>query len=400
MILYLLWFFGSVLVFYGTLKSSRKKQMAVMSVYMVSLGLFVGLGDMLGGYDRYIYGELFDRMADVTHTGGNPWTSYSFKFYANEFGYGTLCALLSYIIGNRYIFIFILTMIIYILLIISLREYVDNAPFAVVMFMGLWFFFTFTYLRQVIGCTIVWLSVRYIIKRNFPMFLLVWFIGYSFHNSILVFLPMYFLPIKKIPKEKVIYVMIFSLLLGLTSIPQELFAAYGEIDAERVNATSYVIDAGFRWAYLIEAIFFLYLILTNYRNISREKKDVVMLNLALAFCAILLIFIRSENGGRLGWMFMIGVLCTLSNICVKRRQVLRHGVMMIVVCLLLYLRIYIAWQIAMFLYPYKTFLTDGYRAGDPIHEEYEYDQRYDEDKFHRPAFWMFGSDSGNDELNE
>ena len=260
MLLYLIWFLVSVLIFYGTLKSSKKKQMTAMTVYMVLLGMFIGLGDMLGGYDRYIYGELFDSMADVTRTGGNPWASYAFKFYANEFGYGSLCALLSYITGNRYIFIFIVTMIIYILLIISLREYVENAPFAVVMFMGLWVFFTFTYLRQVIGCTIVWLSVKYIIKRNFPMFLLVWFIGYSFHNSILVFLPMYFLPIKKFPKEKVIYVMIFSSLLGLTSIPQGLFAAYGEIDAERVNATSYAIDAGFRWTYLIESMFFLYLI--------------------------------------------------------------------------------------------------------------------------------------------
>lgn len=360
-----------------------------MTTYLLALGLFIGLGDMLGGYDRYIYGELFDRMADATHMGGNPWATYSFEVYDNEFGYGTLCALLSYITGNRYIFIFIVTMIIYILLIISLREYVDNAPFAVIMFMGLWVFFTFTYLRQVIGCTVVWLSVRYIIKRNFPMFILVWFIGYSFHNSVIVFLPMYFLPIRKFSQQKVIYFMIAALLIGMTPIPQALFATYGEIDADRVNGDSYEIDTGFRWAYLIEAVFFLYIILTNYQNISREKKDIVMLNMALVFCAILLIFIRSENGGRLGWMFMIGVLCTLSNICVKRREVLPQGVMMIVVCFFLFFRILDGWGGQ--LNPYKSFLTDGFREGDLIHEKFEYDFNYDEDKFYRPLFWMFGS---------
>lgn len=395
MLLYLAWFFGCVLIFYGTLKSSRKEQMTAMTVYMVLLGIFIGLSDMLGGYDRYIYGELFDRMADVTHVGGNPWTSFSFEFYGSEFGYGTLCAVLSYITGNRYIFIFIVTMIIYILLIISLREYVDNTPFAVIMFMGLWVFFTFTYLRQVIGCTIVWLSVKYVINRDLKRFLLVWFIGFSFHNSAIIFLPMYFLPIKKFSREKVVYVMIVALLIGLTSIPQGMFAAYGEIDDDRANAAGYSEEAGFRWAYLIEAVFFLYLILTNYRNISKEKKDLVMLNMALTFCAILLVFIRSENGGRMGWMFMIGVLCTLSNICVKRRQVLQHGILMIVVCLFLYLRIFNAWQMGMQLYPYKMFLTDGYRIGDPIHDKYEYDERYDEDKFHRPALWIFGSDNVN-----
>lgn len=388
MILYLAWFFASVLIFFGTLESSKKTQMAVVTFFMIALGVFVGLGDMLGGYDRYIYAELYDMMADVTHNGGNPWKSYSFSFYGGEFGYGTFCALLTYITGNRYIFIFSLTLIIYLLLIASLKQYVDNTPFAVVMFMGIWFFFTFTYLRQVIGCTIVWLSVKYIINRDWKRYLLVWFIGYSFHNSAIVFLPMYFLPVKRFSREKVIWVMVVALLIGMTSIPQGLFAAYGEMDKGRVNAQDYARDVGFRWAYFVEAVFFLYVILTNYRNISKEKKDIIMLNMALIFCAILLIFIKSENGGRLGWMFMIGMLCTLSNVCVKRKRVLQQGILMVLVCLLLYLRVYNSWQLYLNLYPYKTFLTDGYRKGDYSRAHYEYDYNYDQDKFYRPAFWF------------
>jgi hypothetical protein len=391
MILYLAWFFASVLIFYGTLNSKRDIQIGAMVVFLIALGIFIGLGDMLGGFDRCIYGELFDNMADATKVGDNPWTTNSFAFFGSEFGFGTLCALLSYITGNRYIFIFILTMIIYILLIISLCEHVDNAPFAVIMFMGLWVFFTFTYLRQVLGCAIVWLSVKYIIQRDLKRFLLVWFIGFSFHNSIIIFLPMYFLPIKKYSREKVIYFMITAFLIGMTPLPQGLFAVYGEIDADRVGVANYEADAGFRWAYFVESVFFLYLILMNYRNISRDKKNMLMLNMALVFCAILLIFIKSENGGRLGWMFMIGIFCTLSNICVKRKQLLLQGVLMMMVCFGLYYRVYNSWQESiMGLSPYKTFLTNGVREGDIIHEKYEYDERYDEDKFYRPALWWFG----------
>ena len=47
-------------------------------------------------------------------------------------------------------------------------------------------------------------------------------------------------------------------------------------------------------------VFFLYVILTHYHNVSNKAKDIVMLNLALVFCAILLVFVKSENGGRLG----------------------------------------------------------------------------------------------------
>lgn len=353
-----------------------------MAYFMVALGVFIGLGDMLGGYDRYIYGELFDDMANVTRDGGNPWLSDSFSFYGSEFGYGTLSAIISFFTSNRYIFIFILTLIIYILLISSLKEYADNAPFAMIMFMGLWMFFTFTYLRQVLGCTIAWLSVKYIIERDLKRFLLVLFIAFSFHNSAIIFLPMYFFPIRKFSERTIIITMIVALIMGLSPIPQGLFEAYGEIDANRVRE-SYAVEQGFRFAYLFEAVFFLFVILVNYRNIPNKPQNIVMLNIALVFCAILLIFVRSENGGRLSWFFMIGLLCTLSNICIVNKKLTRSGLLMIIVSLTLYMRVYNAWQEYLNLYPYKTFLTNGYREGDYSWEHYEYDHNYDINKFYR-----------------
>jgi len=381
MIIYLAWFFLSVVVLYATLNSSREKQMAAVTFFLLALGVFVGLGDMLGGYDRYIYGELYDAMADNTKLGRSPWLTPSFAFYGSEFGYGTFCALLTYITGNRYIFIFIATMVIYVLLIQSFRRYVDNAPFAVVMFMGLWFFFTFTYLRQVMGAAIVWLSVEYIIKRNLKLFLLIWFIAFSFHNSAIVFLPLYFMPFRKFTPKQVIVLMAVALVIGLSPIPQAIFSAYGEVDADRITS-NYEADAGFRWAYLIEAGFFLFAILSNYRKISEDDNTgVMMLNIALIFCAILLVFVRSENGGRLSWFFMIGVFCTMSNVCINGNRLFSHGTMMLVVAFFLFYRVMDAWSFNMC--PYKTFLTPGHTAAEWIYQDYEYDRYYDVDKFYR-----------------
>ena len=120
MLLYLFWFIVSVIIVFYTLSKDKKTQTQWMIFYMLSIGLFVGLGDMLGGYDRYIYGELFDSMADVTKAGGNPWKSYAYSFFAGEFGFSSLGALLSYVTSNRYIYILILTLCIYVLLILSL----------------------------------------------------------------------------------------------------------------------------------------------------------------------------------------------------------------------------------------------------------------------------------------
>lgn len=383
MVIYLTWFFISVFIAYFTKSKSKKTQIIYASIYLGALGVFVGMGDMLGGYDRYIYGELFDRMADVTNRGGNPLRSNSFYFYGSEFGYGLYSAFITYITANRYIYIFITTLLIYFLLILSLRKYAENMPFAVVVFLGLWFFFTFTYLRQILACAIVWLAVQYIIERDLKKYLLVCLIAYSFHNSTLVFVPVYFLPMKKYAPQKVIVLMAVALLIGLTPIPQTIFTIYGDVSMARISVESYAEDAGFRFAYLIESVFFIWLILTNYSRVSETRKDVVLLNLAIIFCAILLVFIRSENGGRLGWIFMIGVICTITKICVNNKQIVKQGVFIIIVCLFLYLRIYNSWQKYLNLYPYKTFMTNGYREGDYSWERYEYDHNYDIDKFYR-----------------
>ena len=381
MFLYLFIFLLFVLIYLNSKK--RPKDVKFLTFSMVGLAIFVGCSDMLGGYDRYIYGELFDRMADVTHEGGNPWRTFSFQMYAGEFGYGTLCALISFITKNRYIYIFIVTIIIYILLFISLRDYTSNYPFAVILFLALWFFFTFTYIRQVLSATTAWLAIRYISSRDLKRFLLIWFIAYSFHNAAIIFLPMYFIPIKKFPPQQVLYIMGVALLIGMTPIPSALFQAYGEVEVERANVESYAAEGSFRIAYLIEAAFFLYIILSQYKKIPQEPRTIVLTNMSFVFCAILLFFIRSENGGRLSWIYMIGIISTLTLLNKNKRFINREEVLLIFISLFLFFRIYFSWQQYMNLYPYKTFLTNGYREGDPVRDRYEYDFNYEENKFYR-----------------
>ena len=177
--------------------------------------------------------------------------------------------------------------------------------------------------------------------------------------------------------------MVGALLVGLTPFPQALFDTYGDVNEQRINVEDYAMDAGFRWAYLIEAAFFLFVILTNYKQIALQKKNIVMLNMALVFCAILLVFVRSENGGRLGWFYMIGVMCTMSNICIdlKNKRMLTNGALMMVVAFFLFYRVLDLWAFNMT--PYKTFLTPGHTAEEWIYERYEYDPSYDIDKFYR-----------------
>ena len=72
------------------------------------------------------------------------------------------------------------------------------------------------------------------------------------------------------------------LILGITSLPNSLFEVYESSSVVERHA-EYNASGGLRVAYILEAFFFLYLILKNYKNIPNDKQHVVLLNMALCF---------------------------------------------------------------------------------------------------------------------
>lgn len=370
------------LIWYLSGKNSASS--STLAVFMFGFALFVGMSDMFGGYDRYIYGEVFDSIADTTTMGGDYGRAFAI-FFPSEQGYVLLNIVLSWFTANRYVFILLITLITYTCLYRSLRRYCDNYPYAVMLFLGLWFFFSFTYLRQVLGATVAWLGIRYILKRQLWKFLIVWFIAYKIHKSALLFLPLYFIPIKKYSPMTILCVMFVLLILGISPLPNALFMAYGDVNSMVEKNAQYNASASFRVEYFLEAAFFLYIIIRNYALIPNRRVNVLMLNMALVFCGMLLFFICSENGGRLSWYYMIGIISTLTYLCTQSERKPLLAPMMIVVSLLLYVRVYMAWQTPPLnnLYPYKTFLSNGVRANDYSWENWEYDHMYDINKLYR-----------------
>lgn len=383
--LYLLVFCIPV-IFYCYPLRKESDRLLFLICYLIFLSLFVGLSDMFGGYDRYIYGDCFDLIADVTTYHGNYLFEGVFDYFPMEYGYTLINIIISFFTANRYIFILIITISIYLLLFISLRNYAYDYPLALILFMGLWFFFSFTYLRQVLGATIVWLSIGYIAKRQLGRFIVVCLMACLIHKSAVIFFPIYFIPIRIYSKRAVLVSMLIALILGLSPVPNALFSLYGDFSVVEMQNDYYNSVTGFRIAYVLEVCFFLFIILTNYRYVANRPVEYIMLNMALFFCAVLLFFVRSENGGRLAWYFMIGVIVTVSNLIVRSVYRIKWSIAVIVICLSLYVRVYTSWQTYLNLYPYKTFLTNGFRVGDYSHEYYEYDSNYDRNKLYRTPF--------------
>ena len=367
-----------------THKTNNSNSPFLLGLFFLYCALFIGFGDMIGGYDRYIYGEIFDSIADVTDSGKDY---YRLLFLVNgrEYGYFLWEVIVSLITANRYIFILISSLLMYFLYYRAFRKYLNDYPLAAIVFLGLFFYFSITYIRQALAVGIAWQGIKFIYERKAIKFFLIVALAYSFHNSALIFASAYFIPIKKFSKKNVLTFLTLCILIGLSPIPTMLIGSVGEAQGTAARTSKYQDEmSGFRIEYILEVLFFIWLFFKNYDFFnSKQKKHLVFLNLSIIFCGILLIFIRFGQGGRFGWYFFFGLIYTLTVLASQSRLFAFNKPVVLLLSVLLYVRITYSW--AFNLTPYKTFLTDGVPSGESwIYEMFEYDERYSDDKFIRP----------------
>ena len=352
--------------------------------YCLLIGIFVGISDMLGGYDRYVYAQAFEAQAWGVHLGKGLFNPDFLLLFGSEPLYGLLNSFVGYFTPNRYVFILFITLLIYVLLSISLYKHTKYPFFSLLIFLGLMFFFSFTYLRQVLACGLCWMAIPFAVERKFWRFAIFVVAATLIHNSAAYFILLYFIPQKKYAPSKILLVMSLLFLLGLSGITKSLFLVAGDV-TENMKITNYsqTAEYGFRIEYVVEALLFLFILLKNYAKVQTDRRSLVLLNVYLMFCGILLFFCRSSDGGRIAWYCSLGVMIMISEFCSYHNMIgLRSFVT--VLCIALYLRIFFAWGVL--LRPYKTFLSDSYRKGDFIYQDYEYDHNYDRDKFYNLVY--------------
>lgn len=352
----------------------------VCGALFLILALFVGMGDMQGGYDRYLYGQYFDGLADDIRHG------WIWQTYGSEYGYTFFNWLIAHFTQNRYIYILVATLTMYFLYFRAFKTYLDDYPLAMIVFMGLLYYFTMTYMRQTLAVGFAWQACRYAYERRPVPFFLWLLVAFSFHNSAVIFAIMYFVPIKKFSNRTVMWLMLIMFIIGFTPIASWAMSTFGDVTETSLRTDAYAEDAtGYNFGYLLVAVFFAWLMTKYSYLIKNTRKDIFFYNMGLMYCAVLLSLIRSGNTGRLGWYYMFGLIYTLSVIA-RRSSVRNHTrTLVIVLSFIMFFRITSQWNFN--LSPYKTFLTDGYPCGiKEIYETYEYDENYTMDKLYRPAF--------------
>lgn len=360
---------------------------SVLFLYMLAVALFVGFGDMIGGYDRYIYAESFDTIADAI-TYNWPLSEVEYLVNGHEYGYFYWQVLMGHVTENRYIFILFTTLLEYALIFLAIRKYCDDYPFATIIFLGFFYYFSMTYLREVIGVGIAWLGTKYIWERKPVPFFALLLLAASFHTSIIIFGVMYFLPFKKFTKVNIIVFLTVCLIAGLSPIGNAILGFAGDATGKGGDYVDQ--DQGFRIEYVMEVCFITFILFMNYDRIREDEKTLTFMNMCWALCGVLFIFMRFGQGGRFGWPFFLGLFYMFTTLCNDKDAFAWMKPLVITVCFALFMRITTSWNNE--LGTYKTFFSNGIPAAEYYYEQYEYDENYEADKFYRPAFRFINKD--------
>ena len=311
---------------------------------------------------------------------GNLLSEEFITYFGKEPIFGLINDVIAYFTPNRYIFILAYTLLLYMVYAFNFYRYTENPFFALLVFEGLMFFFTFTYLRQVLAAGVIWLAIPYVAQRNFKKYLLFIVLATLIHNSAAYMLLLYFIPRRKFEEKHIVLFMLALLVIGISGITKFVFSLSGDaVSNARIAGYAETAEIGFRIEYVIEAMLFLSILLLNYKRIDDDALSLTLANVYLMFCGVLLFFCKSSDGGRIAWYCLIGIIVILERLCRPKSAVALKG-FITVMCFVLFYRILSAWGIL--LYPYKTFLTPGIRQGDFIEEMYEYDHAYDNDKLY------------------
>ena len=86
MSIYILIFLIAVVLYLVTIEVNEQSKF-LLGIYLTGLSLFVGCADMLGGYDRYIYGQVFDQLAITIQNDGDLLNTSGYRLFPTEWGY-------------------------------------------------------------------------------------------------------------------------------------------------------------------------------------------------------------------------------------------------------------------------------------------------------------------------
>uniref|UniRef100_UPI0039A62E88 EpsG family protein n=1 Tax=Ornithobacterium rhinotracheale TaxID=28251 RepID=UPI0039A62E88 len=362
MIPYLLIFALAIMVYL----SNPLKNKTLVYFFLACLMLITGLRDMIGGFDVYIYAEVFEVYR------GN-----SLYFYTPfEKGFLTYYYLLQKISTKREFLFFITAIVTYTVHFIVIKKNTENISISLFVYFCKFFIYSFVYLRQGLAMAVIWLSISLIINKKYFYSLLIITLAFTLHRSSIIFLPFVFVANRKFNNYQLLLGGFIVLFLSFSPLGNAL----KESTVESINiekASGYIDkDSGVNIFYLIEALT-LFILGLSFRNyFYQTKKGIAIFNGFTLYVFFTLATLTNASFLRLTWYYFIFLVLAVPYMYNAIQEVKFRNFFKLCIGIYfgaVFIRLLFLWD-GGDLMPYKTIFQDFDRQGR--WEWMEYRQNY------------------------
>lgn len=351
MIPYLLIFLLAFIIFW----QNNQHNKSLYYFFMVCCILFVGSRDMIGGFDVYIYGEVFEAYS----------VPQMLTFSHFEKGYLLYNVLLRQLVSDRYYFFFITAAITIAAHFGAIKKLSPLLFFSLFIYFSKFFLMSFVYVRQFIAMGIIWWALVFLMNKKRVLPILMMVMAYFFHKSSILFFPMIFLLNTRFTRNQMILLIVGVFAIFLSPIGNSLLAFLAETSDNEKLAHYTEKTSGINFLYVTESLLLSYVAYIYKNFFYRDSKTTVIFNGFLLYIIITVATITNPTYVRFAWYFFIFIILGLPHIYLyisnlKQKRTFRFLVFLYFALLLV--RMLFVWDSGD-LMPYKAFYFDTERNG-------------------------------------
>jgi hypothetical protein len=335
-------------------KDSSNTQMGWYYFLFFAASIMTGIRDMIGGFDVYIYGEIYEVSTAVLLT-----------FDPIEIGFRYLYAFLKLFNDNRHFMFFVMAFILFFFQFRIYKKYSPLLLLSLFIFFCKFFLMSFVYLRQGTAMGLVTLAIPYALNKKYIPYFIITITAFFIHKSSIFFLPFIFLANRNFSNLQMFIMIATTMIIAVTPLNNALFGFLAETSGD-AKAEMYVNQStGVNIFYFMELLVVAVILIAYKEEFYKTPTSRMIANGLLSYILVTLLSVTNASFIRFGWyylpFFILGITYFIS-FQMNRTSLRLFKSVLLLYFSLLFFRLLILYDDGD-LMPYKTVFEDYERGG-------------------------------------
>lgn len=310
------------------LNEDRNRVIVFLTLVFLTLLIFAVFRNPYGGLstDYFVYEEIFNM--------SNQSLSNVIKLYPeNDIGFLILNKFFRLFTDNFYIFLFVVHSLIIIGYLYFFYKYSKNTWLSVILLVSIGsYYVSFNAIRQFLVIGMLLLSSKYLFERNLVKYLICILFLSTFHKSVLIMIPMYYLLGINVLKKEFKSILIFSFFVLIIFLNLEYIIEFAQLFIySNYTQNSFGMDKGSLFSIIRPTLICLFVICKKNSFSLKNQENRIMFNGLIFFLIISIFSIKLSILTRFIYYFIPFVLVLIPNVldCMEQKENTQKIVIMV-----------------------------------------------------------------------